>query len=304
MDGISVRKAGGLLAVLLAAGLAAGCWHRDKDGQKGHGAQEAADVCHTTEGDSLWREVGAAQVLPATFSAAYQLTFAGASDKGMRVSGQLRRSADSVLWMTAGLFGMEAFRAWIQRDSVWVMNKMEGTVDIYSISAWRGQWPFLTLADRTEPQFVTAVLLGTVPEALQRMEVAYMERRPAAGGGAEVLRFGLLPAAGLNTVGLLVCDVAVADFRPLAWYWLTPETLPFAQAGPAIGTAWPAAAAAALDKAALRLSYPTPDSRQLYWRQADGAGVNIQLTYSKKKVNEPVEVSTDLPKKYKVRYVE
>ncbi len=309
MDGINVGKAHGLLAVLLVACIATGCWQRDKNGKTGVGAEAPVDVCHTVEGDSLWREVGLAQGLPATFSAAYQLTFSNAEadkggGKGMRVSGQLRHSADSVLWMTAGLFGMEAFRAWVKHDSVWVVNKMEGAVDVYDLSVWRGQWPFLTLADRTEQQFVTAVLLGMIPEALLRMEVVYMERRPAAEGGAEVLRFGLLPAAGENTAGLVVCDVAVADFRLLALYWLGPETLPLAQPVQAMGAALPAAAAAALDNAALRLSYPTADSRQLYWRQADGAGVNIQLTYSKRKVNEPVEVPTDLPKKYKVRYAE
>ena len=311
MDGVSVRRAGYLLAVILVACVATGCRHHDRDGKKNHGAHEPVDVCHTVEGDSLWREVGAAQIPPSTFSAAYQLTFSNvAADKGesggkgMRVSGQLRRSADSVLWMTAGMFGIEAFRAWMKRDSLWVLNKMEGAVDVYALSAWRAQWPFLTLAERTEQPFVTAVLLGVIPEALLQAEVVYMERRPAAGGGAEVLRFGLLPAAGLNPAGLVVCDVAVADFRLLDLYWLTPETLSPMQLLPVMGAALPAAAAAALDKAALRLSYPTADSRQLTWRQADGSGVNIQLTYSKRKVNEPVEVSTDLPKKYKVRYVE
>lgn len=304
MDGISVRRTGYLLAILLVVSIVTGCGERHKGGKGSAGTDEPVDVCHTAEGDSLWREVGRAQELPATFSAAYQLTFSGASGKGMRISGQLRRSADSVLWLTAGMFGMEGFRAWIKHDSVWVVNKMEGVADIYALSVWRERWPFLTLADRTERQFVTAVLLGKIPEALLQAEVVYMERRPAAGGGAEVLRFGLLPAAGPNTAGLLVCDVAVADYRLLALYWLTPETLPLARPVQSMGAALPAAAAAALDQAALRLSYPTPDSRQLYWRQADGGGFDIQLTYSKRKVNEPVEVPTDLPKKYTVRYVE
>lgn len=310
MDRMNGTRLGGLLLMVLTACIATACWRRTGNGKAVAEKEIPVGVVHTTEGDSLWQAVKMAQQLPTAFSAAYQLSFSQVAEdgrrgpKGMQVSGQLRLSADSVLWLTAGMFGLEAVQAWIHHDSIWLVNKMEGAVDVYPLSVWRKRWPFLTLAERTERQFFASVLMGVIPEALLRMEVVYMERRPAAEGGAEVLRFGLLPAAGLNTVGLVICDVASADFKLQALYWLDPESFDLTQPLSANSWALSAAAAAALDKAAMRMRYPTPDSRKLYWRQSDGFTVNIQLTFSKRKENEPVEIPIALPGKYTVRYAE
>ena len=144
--------------------------------------------------DSLWQAVGSAQAMPATFSANYQLEFkerpaSGTGGKSVRLSGQVRLSADSVLWLSAGMFGLEAFRVWLKQDSIWMVNRLESAAEVYALSVWRNRWPFLALGAQAERRFVTAVLLGLIPDVLQRAEVVYMERRPAAAGGAEVLRF-------------------------------------------------------------------------------------------------------------------
>lgn len=229
----------------------------------------------------------------------------GGAQGGLRVSGQWRLSADGVLWLTGGLFGLEAFRAWVTQDSLVVLNRMEGKADIYALAVWRDRLSLPVTVVEDARRFVTAVLLGLIPDELQAVEVCYMERRPAAEGGAEALRFGLLPAGkGSLWPGLLVCDVTSDGFRLQALYGLLPETMGFTQPLSTVGTALPAAAAAALDTAPLRLLYPSPDSRRLSWRDAGGKSMDVQLTYSKVKMNEPVEVSTDLPKKYAVRYVE
>lgn len=305
----------GLAAVLLSA-LMVGCGERAGRRAPG-GAAGGAEDAEAEAGrwaavsDSLWREVGRAQALPATFSANYQLGFkerpaSGAGGKSVRLSGQVRLASDGVLWLSAGMFGLEAFRIWLKQDSIWIVNRMEATAEVYALSVWRNRWPFLALGAQAERRFVTAVLLGLIPEPLQRAEVVYMERRPAAAGGAEVLRFGLQPAAGQASAwtGLLVCDVEAGNYRLQGLYWLLPETMGFVQPLQTVGKALPAAAAAALDGAVLSLRCPTPDSRQLSWRSSEASGVEIQLDYSKQKWNEPVEVSTDLPKKYTLRYAE
>lgn len=307
------RIAGLVLLGGLTAALLFGCKERRGRPSGGGmaGASVGADAAASTDADSLWRVVMAAQVWPNTFSANYQLGFSGlkdgaASKGGLRVSGQWRLSADGVLWLTGGLFGLEAFRAWVTQDSLVVLNRMEGKADIYALAVWRERLSLPLTAVGDARRFVTAVLLGLIPDELQAAEVCYMERRPAAEGGAEALRFGLLPAVGKGGLwpGLLVCDVTLDGFHLQALYGLLPETMGFTQPLSTVGTALPAAAAAALDAAPLRLLYPSPDSRRLSWRDAGGKGVDVQLTYSKVKMNEPVEVSTDLPKKYAVRYVE
>ena len=309
MDRINVKWLGNLLLMVLAACIATACWRRG-GGKNGVWPEAPVEVSHTTEGDSLWRAVGLTQQLPTTFSAGYKLTFTQVSEKGrsgqkgVQVNGQLRQSADSLLWLTVGMFGVETLQAWVHHDSIWLVNKMEGAVDVYALSVWRERWPFLTLAAQTERQFFSSVLIGVIPEALLQSEVAYMERRPAAEGGAEVLRFGLLPVAGQHAVGLVVCDVAATDFRLKGLYWLTPEMLNLGQPMSVQASELPAAAAAVLDKAAMRMRYPTPESRKLYWRQSDGFEINIKLTFNKLIVNEPVEVPITLPKKYTVRYAE
>lgn len=306
----------GTLAVCLVAAcwllLMVGCKDRPGRSEAGGGMNSGADAVRwAAVSDSLWAEVGRAQSGPATFSANYQLTFkeqpaSGAGGKSVRLGGQLRLSADSVLWLSAGMFGLEAFRIWLKQDSIWIVNRLESTADVYALSVWRNRWPFLALGARAERRFVTAVLLGLIPDQLQQAEVVYMERRPAAAGGAEVLRFGLQPAAGREAAwdGLLVCDVAAEGHRLQGLYWLMPETMGFVQPLRTVGGALPAAAAAALETAPLSLRCPTPDSRRLRWRQSDGSGVDILLDFSKQKWNEPVEVTTDLPKKYTVRYAD
>lgn len=299
-----------LLSALMA--LVAGCGERSgRRAADGALEAEAEAGRWAAVSDSLWREVGRAQALPATFSANYQLGFkeqpaGGAGGKSVRLSGQVRLSSDSVLWLSAGMFGLEAFRIWLKQDSIWIVNRMEATADVYALSVWRNRWPFLAWGAQAEQRFVTAVLLGLIPEPLQMAEVVYMERRPAAAGGAEVLRFGLQPAAGQATVrpGLLVCDVEAGNYRLQGLYWLLPETMGFEQPLQTVGKALPAAAAAALDGAVLSLRCPTADSRRLSWRASDASGVEIQLDYNRQKWNEPVEVSTDLPKKYTLRYAE
>lgn len=319
-----IRRGGGRLwaagwsagwaAVLLLAlmALVAGCGERpDRRAAGGAADAEAEAARWTAVSDSLWQAVGCAQALPETFSANYQLGFkerpaSGAAGKSVRLSGQVRLSAEGVLWLSAGMFGLEAFRIWLKQDSIWIVNRMEATADVYALSVWRHRWPFLALGAQAERRFVTAVLLGLIPDQLQRAEVVYMERRPAAAGGAEVLRFGLQPAAGQATAwtGLLVCDVESGNYRLQGLYWLMPEALGFEQPLQTVGAALPAAAAAALDGAVLSLRCPTADSRRLDWRRPDGSGVEIQLDYNRQKWNEAVEVSTDLPKKYTLRYAE
>lgn len=301
---------GALTVCLVMAFWATGC--KERPGRTDGGEMAGAEAARwAAVSDSLWQAVGSAQAMPATFSANYQLEFkerpaSGTGGKSVRLSGQVRLSADSVLWLSAGMFGLEAFRVWLKQDSIWMVNRLESTAEVYALSVWRNRWPFLALGAQAERRFVTAVLLGLIPDVLQRAEVVYMERRSAAAGGAEVLRFGLQPAAGQATAwaGLLVCDVAADGYRLQALHWLLPETLGFAQPLQTMGAALPAAAAAALDAAVLSLRCPTPDNRLLTWRQPDGSGVDIQLTYHKQKWNEPVVVSTDLPKKYTVRYAE
>lgn len=261
--------------------------------------------------DSLWQAVGQAQVWPVSYTSGYQLTFlektaTGTGGKRLRLGGQLRMLTDSVLWLTAGMFGLEAFRLWVKQDTVWSVNSLEGEVDVRALSNLRHRWPLWLAGEGTGQRFVEAVLLGLIPEPLQMAEVVYMERRPAAAGGAEVLRFGLQPAAGQATAwtGLLVCDVEAGNYRLQGLYWLMPETMGFGQPLQTVGKALPAAAAAALDGAVLSLRCPTADSRRLSWRASDASGVEIQLDYNRQKWNEPVEVSTDLPKKYTLRYAE
>jgi hypothetical protein len=151
--------------------------------------------------------------------------------QGANLSFRMRR--DSIIWVTAGLLGVEGVRAVLTRDSVRVINKLEKTY-------FTGGYDYLSKLLNVPVSFdqMQALLLGdylpapagTAPtvaaEEAGRQRVSY----PLAG----VLVERLLQAGTGRVQQLKVSDAATkrnltvdyTDFRPLD----QPVNLPFAHA--------------------------------------------------------------------------
>lgn len=262
--------------------------------EKVEASRMGGDVALTSaESDSLWRMVVRHQHPPHSFQAAYQLGLrsiaAASSDattsaeiktteaasaettKGssIQLSGQLRYSGDSVLWLSGKWMGIEAFRAWITPDSAYLINRMEREIYAYKIPT----------QGVNVSQLMASIMLGSIPQEMQQIKPVYSQWLPKSESSPEVLRFGLkidsLPKMfdTLNT--LLEYEVAASDFHLRS-----------------------------VSFAGLKLTYQIPDGWTVRWSPKSGKGTEINMTYSKQKWNEPVSVDTEKPKKYKIIYEE
>lgn len=76
--------------------------------------QQVADSCYQY------------QTFSANFSAVLNMP-----DFNQSVTGQIRMIYDSLIWISAGKFGIEAFRILINKDSVYILNKLEQTLKVH-----------------------------------------------------------------------------------------------------------------------------------------------------------------------------
>ena len=61
-----------------------------------------------------------------TFSAKIDVDYQGTDGKKYNVNANLRMYKDSVIWISVtGLFGIEGLRAYITKDSVKILNKLD-----------------------------------------------------------------------------------------------------------------------------------------------------------------------------------
>ncbi len=270
---------------LCAAVLWTGC-QRQALLEKVEASRNGGDVAlSSADSDSLWRMVVQHQQPPRSFQAAYQLSFRSISAPSsietdskttpdntggsVQISGQLRYAGDSVLWLSGKWMGIEAFRAWITPDSAYLINRMEREIYAYKIPSEEVQISRL----------MASIMLGSIPQEMQQVKPLYSEWQPRSETSPEVLRFGLkidsLPMMLDTLNSLLEYEVAASDFHLRS-----------------------------VSFAGLKLTYRIPDGWMVRWLPKNGKGFEVNMTYSKQKWNEPVEVDTEKPKKYVVRYEE
>lgn len=306
MDRTTLVKIGRFLwAICLAVVLATAC-KTSRAPRHGDGPTPSEAAAEAVA-DSLWQAVCSAQRLPETWSAGYQIQFSAqkpggkSGDKSLRLSGQLRMVGDSLLWLSGGMLGLEAFRAWSLGDSLWVMNRLEGTVDVYAYADWRQRlsvagldvWVARLADGRAVRAFLAAVLSGRMPDLSQAFALsASPALLPAVSEGVSARRLWRLEpvavgAAQAQIPFVLWCETSADSHRLLALRALEENG-----AGAEDGTPL------------FELHYPDADHWQLTGRQGDGAAFSVQVVYSKRRENGEVEVSTEIPKKYRIRYAD
>lgn len=328
----AVKTTGYVLVACLVAGALFGCRSRDDKSRW----KSSETMLTGPEGglelaaDSLWREVMCAQRLPQTFSAGYQLTFkmtpaSGAGGQSVRLSGQVRMVEDSILWISAGMFGLEAFQAWVREDSLWVLNRMEGTVDVYVGAVWSERLAFIlgnlpvlpsAMADSRKAAnavraWLAALFSGRIPYPFQDWtatcpvdEAASVSVPALTAGGA---RWHLYPP---QTVWERYAIGVAPKARMMGVVEIGAEglkSITIRPVGASVNDAVAEAAAVSSETASeafLRLSYPDANHWQLSGRQPDGAKFSLQVTYNKRKENEPVTIPMAIPEKYTIRYAD
>lgn len=72
------------------------------------------------------------------FSAKIDVEFRYDGDKKVNPNASIRMYKDSLIWISGGMFGIEAFRMLINRDSMVILNKLEKTYTIYKNTALHG----------------------------------------------------------------------------------------------------------------------------------------------------------------------
>jgi hypothetical protein len=72
------------------------------------------------------------------FSSKIDFEFRQADGKKINANGSIRMYKDSLIWISAGMFGLEGFRILINKDSVLILNKLEKKYNIYKTSEFKG----------------------------------------------------------------------------------------------------------------------------------------------------------------------
>ena len=72
------------------------------------------------------------------FSSKVDLEFRQNDGKKINANGSIRMYKDSLIWISAGMFGIEGFRILINKDSVIILNKLEKKYFIYKTSEFKG----------------------------------------------------------------------------------------------------------------------------------------------------------------------
>jgi hypothetical protein len=72
------------------------------------------------------------------FSSKVDFDFRQADGKKISANGSIRMYKDSLIWISAGMFGIEGYRILINNDSVIILNKLEKKYSIYKTSEFKG----------------------------------------------------------------------------------------------------------------------------------------------------------------------
>ena len=72
------------------------------------------------------------------FSSKIDFEYRQADGKKINANGSIRMYKDSLIWISAGMFGIEGFRILINKDSVVILNKLEKKYNIYKTSEFKG----------------------------------------------------------------------------------------------------------------------------------------------------------------------
>lgn len=72
------------------------------------------------------------------FSSKVDFEFKQDDGKKINANGSIRMYKDSLIWVSAGMFGIEGYRILINKDSVIILNKLEKKYNIYKTSEFKG----------------------------------------------------------------------------------------------------------------------------------------------------------------------
>ncbi|MDB5252269.1 MAG: hypothetical protein JWP27_1438 [Flaviaesturariibacter sp.] len=131
-----------LIWLLLAAGLVSSCRSTRKIGTaiSRKDTVQASSVTPDGKADSLafiqasLRQVSANHIDYTTFSAKVNIDYRDASNKNYDVNAVVRIYRDSAIWISANaILGIEALRAYITRDSVKILDKLNKTYTARSV---------------------------------------------------------------------------------------------------------------------------------------------------------------------------